>query len=104
MVSRPGAPCPDAPVGDGYLLEHLDGGFTLLCLGDVSANDVEIDGITAKAVEIAEPSAPLRARYLGDDATAVYLIRPDQHVVARWSVFDAAAVRHALRNAIGKAA
>ncbi|MDX8352955.1 FAD-dependent oxidoreductase [Cognatiyoonia sp. IB215182] len=103
-VSRPGAPCPDAPVGNGYLLEHLRDGFTLLCLGAPTANDVTTHGITAEVVHIAEPSAALRARYLGDGTAAIYLIRPDQHVVARWPAFDAAAVHHALCNAIGKEA
>jgi 3-(3-hydroxy-phenyl)propionate hydroxylase len=32
-----------------------------------------------------------------------YLIRPDQHVAARWRRFDAAAVRAALGRATGQA-
>jgi 3-(3-hydroxy-phenyl)propionate hydroxylase len=31
-----------------------------------------------------------------------YLIRPDQHVAARWREFDAKAVPHALDRALGK--
>ena len=44
----------------------------------------------------------LAERYLGTAASAVYLIRPDQHVAARWESFDAAAVQDALRIACGK--
>ena len=43
----------------------------------------------------------LRARYLGDAARALYLIRPDQVVAARWTAADAAAVRAALAAAGG---
>ena len=32
------------------------------------------------------------------------LIRPDQHVAARWRSFDEAAVSRALRNAVGHVA
>ncbi len=103
-VSRPGATCPDAPVKDGFLLDLLDGGFYLLCLGAASASDVTTCGITAQALHIKEPSAELRARYLGTQNAGIYLIRPDQHVVARWANFDEPAVIAALANAIGKGA
>jgi 3-(3-hydroxy-phenyl)propionate hydroxylase len=44
----------------------------------------------------------LGERYLGDAVSAVHLIRPDQHVAARWSRFDAGAMRTALRKACAK--
>ena len=44
----------------------------------------------------------LRERYLGDNDSAVYLIRPDQHVAARRPSFDDSQFRAALRRAIGK--
>ena len=102
-VSRPGAACPDAPVGDGYLLDLLTGDFILLALGGDAPEPVALDGIEARVVHVAAPGPDLRARYMGDHTTAAYLIRPDQHVVARWPVADAAAVRAALAKAIGKA-
>ena len=40
----------------------------------------------------------LRARYLGTQAQAIYLIRPDQVVAARWVSTDAAAVSAALAD------
>ena len=43
----------------------------------------------------------LRERYLGSAERAVYLLRPDQHVAARWTEFDAGAVRRAALNAMG---
>jgi len=102
-VSRPGTACPDGPVEDGYLLDHLGGGFTLLAIGGDAPEAVSAGGVTAQPVHIAAPSAEVAARYLGEATQAVYLIRPDQHVVARWSGFDAAAVASALGTAIGKA-
>ena len=44
----------------------------------------------------------LLERYLGDAFSAVYLMRPDQHVAARWELFDEAAVREALNIATGR--
>ena len=103
-VSRPGAPCPDAPVGNGFLLDHLTGGFTLLALGCDAPKDVSAGGLAVKIVHLPQVSDDLAARYLGEADQAVYLIRPDQHVVARWATFDAAAVQAAIATAIGKGA
>ncbi len=103
-ASRPGASCPDAPVGDGFLLDHLTGGFTLLALGDTTPKAFSVEGVVVRTVHLAEVSKDLAARYLGDADRAIYLIRPDQHVVARWPEFDADAVKAALSRAIGKGA
>ena len=95
-VTRPGAPCPDAPVENGFLLDHLRGEFTVLCIG-CDAPDTNLS-----LLHIASPSQALQKRYLGDAPQAIYLIRPDQHVVARWSSYDAVAIDTALQNALGK--
>ncbi|MEM1315472.1 MAG: FAD-dependent monooxygenase, partial [Pseudomonadota bacterium] len=94
--SRPGAPCPDAPLGGDWLLRALAPGFTLLCLGV----DAELEG--AETVVVADPGPELRARYLGEAASAVYLIRPDQHVAARWAAWDAGQGAAALAKATGR--
>ena len=105
--TRPGAPCPDAPLGEGYLLDHLGGRFTLLTLGAEAPDALSESGVVARRVAI-DPAggddahAALRARYLGDAPAAVYLVRPDQHVVARWPAYDESATRAAIRRAIGK--
>ena len=99
--TRPGSPCADAPLGDGYLLPHLGGRFTLLTIGADAPKSLVIDGVTVTRLEL-EASPEIAARYLGEAASAVYLIRPDQHVAARWPTFDAAAVETALKRAIGK--
>jgi 3-(3-hydroxy-phenyl)propionate hydroxylase len=102
MVSRPGATCPDAPLDNGFLLDQLNGGFSLLVLGGDAPAPVSAGGVTAQVVHIATPSPAMAARYLGDHPAAVYLIRPDQHVVARWPGYGADAIAQALRGAIGK--
>jgi 3-(3-hydroxy-phenyl)propionate hydroxylase len=99
--TRPGAPCPDAPVGDGWLLPHLGRGFTLMAIGTAVPESLLLHGLNVSGLRL-EPSAELAARYLGDAASAVYLIRPDQHVAARWESFDQAAVAAALACAMGK--
>ena len=38
-----------------------------------------------RLLRIDAPGEALRERYLGQARRAVYLIRPDQHVCARWS-------------------
>ena len=103
--SRPGTPCPDAPLGNGFLLKGLGGGFTILTVDAEAPETVTEDGVTAtpRAVSAADdPSGALALRYLGEAEGAVYLIRPDQHVVARWSGYDESALRAALRRACGK--
>ena len=120
---RPGAPLDDAPVRladgrDDWLLPRIGRGFTLMHFG--LPNAFESAAIDALATE----SLPVRALYVlpaGERAPrgaagvidieglakrrcdarpgTCYLIRPDQHVAARWRRFDGEAVRAALARA-----
>ena len=92
-VSRPGAPCPDAPLDSGWLLNRLGETFTFL---GVATDPPEIAGADALRIERSEAIA---ARYLGEAEAAIYLIRPDQHVAARWTRFDPEAAEAALAQA-----
>ena len=121
----PGAPMADAPVAtggsDSWLLDQVGNRFMLLVFAptvqDVSGtvrdqlallrNDpipVEPVVVTPTGGEI--PGIPVLAdseglaceRYDTMDG-AVYLIRPDQHVAARWRAFDPAKVRAAVARA-----
>ncbi|TNJ41109.1 FAD-dependent oxidoreductase [Phaeobacter sp. B1627] len=103
--TRPGAPCPDAPLGDGFLLPQLGHGFTLLTLNADAPDVVEEAGLTIPRLAVttdADETGALAARYLGTAGSAVYLIRPDQHVAARMETYDDGAIRAALRRAIGQ--
>jgi len=95
--ARPGAVAPDAPLEGGFLLDRLGGGFALLAI------DAEVpEGGDLPVVRVSARDNPaLAARYLGAGDRAVYLIRPDQHVVARWPAYDPGAVAAALARAKG---
>ena len=111
----PGAACVDAPIVvagvAGWLLDVLRSAFTLLWFVDDEAIDASSMRLAVVAVTRADDVMPgpvgivahdveglVASRY---DATpgTVYLIRPDQHVAARWRRFDAAEVRAALARA-----
>jgi 3-(3-hydroxy-phenyl)propionate hydroxylase len=103
--TRPGAPAADAPVGGGWLLDRLCGGFQLLTIGVEAPNDMTLGRIPVERVALAleaDATGALRERYLGDSDAAVYLMRPDQHIAARWKHFDAEDVARALRRATGQ--
>ena len=122
----PGAPCTDAPVrADGraaWLLEQIGDGFTLLYFG----NGAEIPAERMGAFEtLGRGTVPVRTVVvepqgvsprgldgpvvLGEDGLVsqrfdarpgtAYLLRPDQHVCARWRAFDLGKVKAALARA-----
>lgn len=104
-VTRPGAPAVDAPVRGGWLLDQLGDRFQLLAIETEAPDRVEAGGITVETLHIGgsgTPSRELIDRYLGKAPAGVYLLRPDQHVAARWAGFDAGAVRAAVARATGQ--
>ncbi len=99
--TRPGSPCPDAPLHNGWLLGELGRGFTLLTLDADAPQIVVAQGQTLHRLALsAAGNEALRSRYLGEATSAVYLIRPDQHVAARWEKWNADAVAAALATAL----
>ena len=107
---RPGAPCADAPVSrEGradWLLRQLGDGFTVLVFGPrPTTGRVEAGGVAASVLSIGDDLVDVEglaaSRYDGRPGT-VYLIRPDQHVAARWRTFDAGAIRAAIDHACGR--
>ena len=89
-MSRPGVVAPDAPLGDGWLLNELGGVPIVIAL------NCDVPKIQDVPVIAPEPNEFIRQRYLGDAANAVYLIRPDQVVAARWLLADPLAIRAGL--------
>ena len=103
--TRPGSPCPDVALDDGFLLDSLGDRFTLLAINADAPDGLSEDGIAVTRLSLTDKddaTGALAARYLGDAPAAVYLIRPDQHVAARWPAYDAADIRAALRRATGQ--
>ncbi len=102
--TRVGAPMVDAPVGGKWLLEMLGGSFQLLTIDAEAPETLDVDGIGVTRVAVSAAGNPeLAQRYLGDARSAVYLMRPDQHVAARWESYDEAALRSAVNIATGRA-
>ena len=100
----------EAPVrthllNDGFLLSHLGNEFIILTVNTHAPESLEEEGVVARRIAVSssdDPSGALAERYLGGAASAVYLIRPDQHVAARWNSYDEAEMRAALRKACGR--
>lgn len=104
--TRPGSPCPDVPVAGGFLLNRLGdakgAGFQILAIDAEVPPEFAAHGIDCTVLRLtASGNTLLRERYLGDAQGAVYLIRPDQHVAARWPAWDTDAMTTAVARAIG---
>lgn len=103
--TRPGSPLVDAPVANGWLLDRAGNRFQLLTIDAEAPATLDVDGIPVETLAISvkdDPSGALTERYLGAAKSAVYLVRPDQHVAARWTGYDADAVRAAVMKATGR--
>ena len=108
-AAKLGAPLPDAPLAraDGsvtHLLESLRGEFELIYVKDRDGKNggrPRVAGIALTVIgeDLFDREGIFTQRF---DATpgAAYLVRPDQHLCARWRNFDAAAVARAHRRAL----
>jgi 3-(3-hydroxy-phenyl)propionate hydroxylase len=99
--ARLGAPVPDAPMRDragtpGFLLEHLRGAAELLYVAD-GTRPAPPAGLALTVIgdDLIDHAGLFAERF---DATpgATFLLRPDQHLAARWRAFDAAKIGAAL--------
>src|SRR5690606_3573845 len=116
-----GAPPLNVRLGvDDYLLDHPGGGFDCLYVTAHAALPDAIQQVVADARErglpikvhavghagpvkgadaaYADEDGRLRQRYGVKAAGGAYLLRPDQHICARWVTLDAARLRSALNN------
>lgn len=117
----PGAPMDDAPIRrdgvDGWLLDQVGDRFVLLIHApadcpdalDPMLDDLVVPlrcltiGPAGKPWDLIDIKSRFAERYDARPGTT-YLLRPDQHVAARWRQFDPAAIRAALRRATGNKA
>lgn len=118
-----GAPPQNVCLGVGdFLLDHLGGGFDLLYFTDAAAIPQPLQDVVA---QVRRRGVPLRVSAVGARAAAqgadqtltdadghvrqrygisanggAYLLRPDQHVCARWLTLDATRLQAALQQAL----
>ena len=98
----PGLICPDAPVTEGeaqnsYLLDHLGGAFKLLAIGDIDVpSNPGLDIVRVGKQGFGDPEGLIAAR-LGRDI--LYLVRPDQHIAARFAAPTLEGIAAALARA-----
>lgn len=120
-----GAPPLNVRLGaDAFLLDHLGGGFDLLYFSSGEAIPEALRDVITQTrerglpirVHVVGAAAPVqgadvchvdtdgrvRARYGVIASGAAYLLRPDQHVCARWMTLDAARLRSALDMLLSK--
>jgi 3-(3-hydroxy-phenyl)propionate hydroxylase len=75
-----------------------------MAIGVEVPDRLEEGGIVVETLRLdPKESSQFTERYLGKAASAVYLMRPDQHVAARWTGYDEKAVLAALKTATGRA-
>jgi 3-(3-hydroxy-phenyl)propionate hydroxylase len=104
----PGLPCPDAPVTNGkaggWLLNELGGGFSLVHFGaEAIPGLTEIPQKTVAARPGTSDLHDVKGHALGRYGAGLsYLIRPDQHIAARFVRPSANDVRTAWRRATGR--
>ena len=107
----PGDAMADQPLRQGHLSDWIGPGFTLLALGaarlprcppeslPATPRVVRVAGIGAAAGSDAEASAEVLQALGADGGGAVYLLRPDGHVAARWRAPSANQIADAVRRA-----
>ncbi len=112
----PGAPAADAPVvgpAGQWLLGYLGTGFTLLAFGNavgpfgvaslarehIACKVVQVGGKPTAGAALIDDASGLASRRYDARPGTVYLLRPDQHVCARWREFDLPSVRAAIAHA-----
>lgn len=118
-----GAPPRNIRLGVGdYLLDHLGGGFDLLYFTDDAAMPQPLQDVIAQVrargvplrvtaigaaapvqgadQTLADADGHLRQRYGIGASGGAYLLRPDQHVCARWLTLDATRLQAAFRQAL----
>lgn len=105
-----------------FLLDHLGGGFDLLYFTAADAIPAALQQVVAAArargialrvtavgaaqsvagadQTLADADGHLRERYGVQASGAAYLLRPDQHVCARWLTLDAVRLQAALNTAL----
>ena len=106
--ARLGAPIPDVPLKDAkgdstWLREVLACDGTLICVDDDSSAP-HIDGLAVVTLgRTLLPDGDFFRQRFDPSPGAAYLVRPDQHLAARWRTPDEASVAKAVARFVGGA-
>jgi 3-(3-hydroxy-phenyl)propionate hydroxylase len=95
----PGEPAIDAPLADGWLLEHLGDEFALVAAGWQGQTPAGV-----RLVDLGAETTPGAANRLDLAPGSAVLVRPDHYVAGRWRRPHAAAIADAVARACGAAA
>ncbi len=105
-IAKLGAPIPDAPIvwkgQPGFVLDHLSGGFELLHFPQTQeiADGPEGIKVTRIGYDFSD-TAGIFSRRCDARPGSTYLVRPDQHLCARWRSFDRDKIAKAHWRALG---
>ena len=80
----PGAVARNVRLEDGFLSDRFGTGFTLLVFGEMSGRAALEDAAGAELTIVSLPATGAAAEAYGASDGTACLIRPDQHVAARW--------------------
>ncbi|WP_137699360.1 FAD-dependent monooxygenase [Marimonas lutisalis] len=94
----PGAPLPEARVGDGFLSDLSGPGFTLITFDPDLAETVADSDLTTVALQPGSEAAEV----LAAGPESAYLVRPDGHIVSRWTRPSSTLVCEALKRSLGR--
>jgi 3-(3-hydroxy-phenyl)propionate hydroxylase len=107
-TARLGAPLPDAPLvrRDGtpvHFLECVRGGFQVIYVNGTGARPPSIEGVAMMVIgeDVIDREGVFTQR-LDAKPGSTYLVRPDQHLCARWRTFDQSALAAARRRALAQ--
>jgi 3-(3-hydroxy-phenyl)propionate hydroxylase len=90
-IACPGACAPDGRFGEGFLVEQLQGQFTVAYFGKRGPDAGD------RTLEVAQENQVLWMRYGVPSEGATYVFRPDGHVLARCTGIDGAFARQAIQ-------
>lgn len=100
--TKVGSPASDVKLDNDWLLNMLGDEFKIVALNIDVPSTITVGGESLKILNLStDDNIILKQRYLGELNSALYLIRPDQYIAARWQTFDIEKIENAYKIATG---